>query len=63
MSQDNYAAFVQGKRRSEVATGDSPGELNEHLFDFQHAIVSWACRRGRAVPRNRGKHQFPPQTV
>lgn len=44
-----YEDFVKSKRRSEVATGHSPGELNEHLFDFQHAIVSWAVRRGRAA--------------
>jgi len=46
---DSYAEFVQGKRRSEVATGHAPGELNENLFDFQHAIVAWAVRRGRAA--------------
>jgi DNA modification methylase len=45
----NYEDFVAGKRRAEVATGHHPGELNEHLFDFQHAIVSWAVRRGRAA--------------
>jgi DNA modification methylase len=45
----NYDDFVKNKRRSEVATGHAPGELNEHLFDFQHAIVSWAVRRGRAA--------------
>ena len=45
----DYEAFVKNKRRSEVATGHKPGELNEHLFDFQHAIVSWAVRRGRAA--------------
>ena len=44
-----YDAFVKSKRRSEVATGHQPSELNEHLFDFQHAIVSWAIRRGRAA--------------
>ncbi len=44
-----YDDFVKGKRRAEVATGHSPGDLNEHLFDFQHAIVSWAVRRGRAA--------------
>ncbi|MFA6204511.1 MAG: DNA methyltransferase [Gallionella sp.] len=44
----NYEAFIEAKRRSEKATGHEPGELNEHLFDFQHAIVSWAVRRGRA---------------
>jgi len=45
----DYEAFVRRKRRAEVATGHKPGELNPHLFDFQHAIVSWAVRRGRAA--------------
>ncbi len=45
----NYEDFVAKKRRSEVATGHKPGDLNEYLFDFQHAIVSWAVRRGRAA--------------
>ncbi len=44
-----YENFVAAKRRKEVATGHQPGDLNEHLFDFQHAIVSWAVRRGRAA--------------
>ena len=45
----DYDEFVRAKRRAEVATGHIPGDLNEHLFDFQHAIVSWAVRRGRAA--------------
>jgi len=45
----DYDDFVKSKRRAEVATGHKPGDLNEHLFDFQHAIVSWAVRRGRAA--------------
>lgn len=45
----NYEEFVRSKRRAEIATGHKPGDLNEHLFDFQHAIVSWAVRRGRAA--------------
>jgi DNA modification methylase len=45
----NYDDFVKGKRRAELATGHKPGDLNEYLFDFQHAIVSWAVRRGRAA--------------
>ena len=45
----DYEEFVAAKRRQEVATGHAPGDLNEHLFDFQHAIVSWAVRRGRAA--------------
>lgn len=45
----DYDDFVKQKRRLEVATGHNPSELNENLFDFQHAIVSWAVRRGRAA--------------
>jgi hypothetical protein len=44
-----YDQFVASKRRAEVATGHQPSDLNEHLFDFQNAIVSWAVRRGRAA--------------
>ena len=44
-----YEDFIASKRRAEVATGHNPSELNEHLFDFQHAIVSWSIRRGRAA--------------
>lgn len=44
-----YDSFVANKRRAEVATGHQPSALNEHLFDFQHAVVSWSVRRGRAA--------------
>ena len=44
-----YDQFVASKRRAEIATGHAPAALNEHLFDFQHTIVSWAVRRGRAA--------------
>ena len=44
-----YEDFVASKRRAEVPTGHNPSGLNEHLFDFQHAIVTWAVRRGRAA--------------
>ncbi len=45
----DYESFVASKRRAELATGHAPGPLNEHLFDYQHAIVAWAVRRGRAA--------------
>lgn len=48
-TETDYESFVFNKRRAEVATGHEPSELNEYLFDFQHAIVSWAIRRGRAA--------------
>jgi len=45
----DYEDFVKSKRRSELATGHQPGDLNEYLKPFQHAVVSWAVRRGRAA--------------
>ena len=45
----NYDNFVKSKRKQEIASGHQPGDLNKNLFDFQHAIVSWAIRRGRAA--------------
>ena len=45
----DYSEFIASKKRKETATGHSPAELNEHLFDFQNAIVTWAVRRGRAA--------------
>ena len=45
----DYETFIKSKRRAEVATGHAPGHLNEYLKPFQHAIVSWAARRGRAA--------------
>lgn len=45
----NYDEFVMAKRRQEVSTGHKPAELNENLFDFQHAVVSWAVRKGRSA--------------
>lgn len=45
----DYDQFVSKKRRSELATGHKPADLNEYLKPFQHAIVSWAVRRGRSA--------------
>jgi len=44
-----YEQFIESKRRGEKPTGHNPIELNENLFDFQHAITSWAIRRGRCA--------------
>ena len=45
----DYHEFVRAKSRHEAATGFDPGEVGGALFDFQKAIVRWACRRGRAA--------------
>jgi len=45
-----YEDFLQQKAITDPATGltEIP-PLNPQLFDFQHDIVSWGLRRGRAA--------------
>jgi superfamily II DNA or RNA helicase len=45
----DYAEFIKKKGSEEIATGFEPQQLGSHLFDFQAAIVDWACKRGRAA--------------
>ena len=47
---DDYSEFLKAKAIIPPMTGltDVP-TLNTNLFDYQHDIVSWACRRGRAA--------------
>ena len=47
----NYAEFLA--QRMQIDHGDgfsvSEGNINPMLFDFQRAIVAWACEKGRAA--------------
>ena len=46
----SYRDFLQSKQLSNTATGlASVPALNPALFDYQHAMVSWALRKGRAA--------------
>mgnify|MGYP003488573760 CR=1 FL=1 len=45
----DYASFIKNKALAQIATGFAPQKLGSHLFDFQAAIVDWACKRGRAA--------------
>lgn len=45
----DYESFIKNKASSEVAVGFEPVGIGSHLFDFQKAIVEWACKRGRAA--------------
>ena len=45
----NYEQFIAGKATSDIECGFDPQEMGAHLFDFQHAMVEWACKRGRAA--------------
>lgn len=49
MSSTSYAEFLAQKQRVDRPTGFEPVNLNQKLFPFQQAIVTWACRRGRAA--------------
>lgn len=44
-----YEQFIADKAKADIATGFEPQQLGAHLFDFQAAIVDWACKRGRAA--------------
>lgn len=46
----DYEQFLKNKAITAPPAGlpDLPN-LNTNLFDFQHDIVSWACRRGRSA--------------
>lgn len=45
-----YSEFLCKKAVIHPPTGlDSVPVLNRSLFDFQHDIVTWACRRGRSA--------------
>lgn len=45
----NYEEFINKKSSVDVVTGFDPQDLGSHLFNFQSAIVEWACKRGRAA--------------
>ncbi len=45
----NYAEFLASKRLSDRPSGFEPVDVNAKLFEFQSAVVRWACRRGRAA--------------
>ncbi len=45
----NYSDFLKSKEVVDRSTGFCPGDLSPMLFDFQTAIVRWACKRGRAA--------------
>ena len=46
---ESYDSFLKDKAIGQIPTGFAPGRLGSHLFDFQAAIVEWACKRGRAA--------------
>ncbi len=47
---DAYTEFLRNKAITPPLTGLSNlPDLNKNLFDYQHDIVSWSCRRGRAA--------------
>lgn len=49
MSAPTYTEFLAAKSQLAHGGGFEPGDLPEHLFDFQRALVEWAVRRGRGA--------------
>ena len=46
---DEYSEFIQAKAEASTPVGFEPKDMGADLFDFQRAIVEWACKRGRAA--------------
>lgn len=48
---DDYQLFLEGKKVTPIIAGFDidADKLNKHLKDFQHVIVKWALKRGRAA--------------
>lgn len=46
---NEYHAFIEGKRTDFEGVGFEATALPKRLFDFQEAIVKWACKKGRAA--------------
>lgn len=44
-----YTEFLKQKDITDKSTGFMPSGINDMLFDFQKAIVTWACKRGRSA--------------
>ena len=47
--RSSYEEFLERKAQLGGEHGFSPIWDPDFLFDFQHALVEWACRRGRAA--------------
>lgn len=45
---ESYQEFLKSKTFQNQYYGFEPNEINPMLFDFQQAIVKWACKKGRA---------------
>lgn len=45
----DYTAFLDNKGQSWTDHGFDPVWMPDFLFDFQRALVEWACRKGRSA--------------
>jgi DNA modification methylase len=46
---EKYQDFIETKRTSFEGVGFEATRLSPKLFDFQEAIIRWACKKGRAA--------------
>lgn len=46
---NGYQYFLKKKDIVDKQSGFEPENINTQLYDFQSAIVRWACKRGRAA--------------
>lgn len=64
MTGRTYHDFLIGKQHYSGEHGFEPLWMPDFLFDFQHALVEWACREGRcAIFADCGMGKTPMQLV
>lgn len=45
----NYQDFLESKKLKSVESGFEAKEINNMLFDYQKAVVKWACKKGKSA--------------
>jgi len=45
----NYTEFIKSKKFTVKSNGFTPKRKNAKLFDWQQAVVQWACKKGRSA--------------
>jgi DNA modification methylase len=49
IQKEQYETFLESKKPRSLMAGVSISGCHEKLYDFQSAIVKWACEKGRAA--------------
>lgn len=59
----DYLEFIQDKHLRVAPCGLDVDELSDGLFDYQHAVVKWALKKGRKFIGAELKESYWKQAV